>query len=115
MNGRMRTLACAAALLLLLLVGATCGYAESTSLHCLRCGKAAQARQLRLGPDLVLHFAGWAQRSIPLSSLEIEAVPSPFTWTRCKASDHRWLVGQTWKRGLLEQSGPDGTSLVAWR
>jgi len=111
MNGRMKTLACAAAMLLVLLVGATCGYAESTSLRCLRCGETAQARQLRLGPGVLFCDAAWAQRSIPLSSLDIEAGPS----TSCRACHHLWLAGHTWKRGLLQQSGPGGTTFIAWR
>ena len=115
MNGRMKLLACAAAVLLALLVGATCGYAESTSLRCLRCGKAAQARQLRLGPDVLLHYVPWAQRSIPLTSRDVEAGPAPFPSARCEAGGHLWLAGQTWKRGLLEQSGPQGPSFVAWQ
>jgi hypothetical protein len=115
MSSRMKTLAGAAALLLMLLVGATCGYAESTSLRCLRCGETAQARQLRLGPNVLLHHAAWAQRSIPLSSLEIETGPSPSTSRRCRAGHHLWLAGQTWKRGLFEQSGPNGTTFIAWR
>ena len=110
----MKTLACAAAVLLVLLVGATCGYAESTSLRCLRCGEAAEARQLRLGLDVLLHYVPSAQHSIPLSTVEVHARPE-LPSTCCKAGHHLWVAGQTWKRGIFEHSGPDGTSFIAWR
>ena len=112
----MKTLAGAAAALLLLLVGATCGYAEWTGLRCVRCGTWGVARQLRLGPDVLLPYADWAQHSIALATWRLERLPArdrkavpALPAAVCSLRGHLWIAEQSSIQGLV-RSGSCGFS-----